>query len=273
MPTVVAAGMLRCIRHRAWTRPYRRHDGGVFVGVRHHRTQWRRSETRTARTGKAALERLIARARRAAHACKMGLEGIVSKRKDSHYRSGRSPHWIKSKNPENEVEPKMPEARKAQATLPGIRLQSRFERPSSNFATQKELQAHAAQAGKVCRSEGIANVSGCSRQRLPTTDSVMEPQKFTVRVFPPESGWWRGVWTAVGPVLPSKGTVKPKYKVLLVAYVPPGTNLGARGSSSVVYEGGSTAGSSTSVSNTFKQSSRFLPTPARGSSAIRAPSV
>jgi bifunctional non-homologous end joining protein LigD len=28
-----------------------------------------------------------------------GLEGIVSKRKDSGYRSGRSPHWIKSKNP------------------------------------------------------------------------------------------------------------------------------------------------------------------------------
>ena len=34
-----------------------------------------------------------------AHACKMGLEGIVSKRKDSRYRSWRSPHWIKSKNP------------------------------------------------------------------------------------------------------------------------------------------------------------------------------
>jgi ATP-dependent DNA ligase len=32
-----------------------------------------------------------------AHACKMGLEGIVSKRKDSPYRSGRSPHWIKSR--------------------------------------------------------------------------------------------------------------------------------------------------------------------------------
>jgi bifunctional non-homologous end joining protein LigD len=29
-----------------------------------------------------------------AHACKMGLEGIVSKRK-----SGRSPDWLKSKNP------------------------------------------------------------------------------------------------------------------------------------------------------------------------------
>jgi bifunctional non-homologous end joining protein LigD len=32
------------------------------------------------------------------HACMLGLEDIVSKRKDSQYRSGRSPHWIKSKN-------------------------------------------------------------------------------------------------------------------------------------------------------------------------------
>jgi ATP-dependent DNA ligase len=34
------------------------------------------------------------------HACKLGLEGIVSKRRDSRYISGRSPHWIKSKNPD-----------------------------------------------------------------------------------------------------------------------------------------------------------------------------
>ncbi len=33
------------------------------------------------------------------HACKMGLEGIVSKRKDSAYRFGRSPDWLKMKNP------------------------------------------------------------------------------------------------------------------------------------------------------------------------------
>jgi ATP-dependent DNA ligase len=32
------------------------------------------------------------------HACKLGLEGIVSKRKDSPYRSGRSPDWLKIKN-------------------------------------------------------------------------------------------------------------------------------------------------------------------------------
>ena len=34
-----------------------------------------------------------------AHACKMGLEGIVSKRRGSTYRSGRSPDWLKMKNP------------------------------------------------------------------------------------------------------------------------------------------------------------------------------
>ncbi len=32
------------------------------------------------------------------HACKLGLEGIVSKRRDSAYRSGRSPDWLKMKN-------------------------------------------------------------------------------------------------------------------------------------------------------------------------------
>ena len=34
------------------------------------------------------------------HARKMGLEGIVSKRLGSRYRSGRSPEWLKFKNPE-----------------------------------------------------------------------------------------------------------------------------------------------------------------------------
>jgi bifunctional non-homologous end joining protein LigD len=33
------------------------------------------------------------------HACALGLEGIVSKKKDSPYRSGRTPDWVKSKNP------------------------------------------------------------------------------------------------------------------------------------------------------------------------------
>ena len=37
------------------------------------------------------------------HVCSLGLEGIVSKRKDSRYISGRSPHWLKAKNPTSEA--------------------------------------------------------------------------------------------------------------------------------------------------------------------------
>jgi bifunctional non-homologous end joining protein LigD len=35
------------------------------------------------------------------YACKLDLEGIVSKRLGSPYRSGRSRHWVKSKNPKH----------------------------------------------------------------------------------------------------------------------------------------------------------------------------
>ena len=37
------------------------------------------------------------------HVCRMGLEGIVSKRTDAPYRSGRSRTWLKSKNPASEA--------------------------------------------------------------------------------------------------------------------------------------------------------------------------
>jgi bifunctional non-homologous end joining protein LigD len=34
-------------------------------------------------------------------ACGMGLEGLVSKRRDRAYRGGRCNHWIKIKNPDS----------------------------------------------------------------------------------------------------------------------------------------------------------------------------
>ena len=37
------------------------------------------------------------------HACRLGLEGIVSKRLDAPYRSGPSKTWLKSKNPLSEA--------------------------------------------------------------------------------------------------------------------------------------------------------------------------
>ena len=39
-----------------------------------------------------------------AHVCRMGLEGIVSKRTDAPHRSGPSKVWLKSKNPASEAE-------------------------------------------------------------------------------------------------------------------------------------------------------------------------
>ena len=68
---------------------------------------------------KRRLARLLGRAKRRAirftehltgdgptvfeHVCRMGLEGIVSKRMDVPYRSGRSKTWLKSKNPASEA--------------------------------------------------------------------------------------------------------------------------------------------------------------------------
>lgn len=36
---------------------------------------------------------------RSDHACMLGLEGLAFKYRDRPYRAGRSPHWVKVKNP------------------------------------------------------------------------------------------------------------------------------------------------------------------------------
>jgi bifunctional non-homologous end joining protein LigD len=45
-------------------------------------------------------------------ACSMGLEGLVSKRGDSSYRGGRSPHWIKVKNRQHQAFERVKESHK-----------------------------------------------------------------------------------------------------------------------------------------------------------------
>ena len=94
---------------------YRQHDGDVFLYafdlIELNGDDLRRDPLQVR---KATLASIVAKARPGirfnehiegdgptvfAHACKMGLEGIVSKRKDSSYRSGRSPDWLKMKNP------------------------------------------------------------------------------------------------------------------------------------------------------------------------------
>jgi ATP-dependent DNA ligase len=94
---------------------YRHHDASVFLYafdlIELNGDDLRREPLDTRKTTLASVLRRAAPGLRLnehieadgptvfAHACKMGLEGIVSKRKDSPYRSGRSPDWVKSKNP------------------------------------------------------------------------------------------------------------------------------------------------------------------------------
>jgi bifunctional non-homologous end joining protein LigD len=88
---------------------YRRADGAVFLfafdlleingqDLRREPIEIRKRELakllRNARLGLQMNEHVVFR-----RACKLGLEGIVSKRLGSRYRSGRSPDWLKMKNP------------------------------------------------------------------------------------------------------------------------------------------------------------------------------
>ncbi len=58
-------------------------------------------------------------------ACAMGLEGMVSKRKDSRYISGRSPYWLKMTNPAGEAARRRAQEEVARRILPCV------ESPSS----------------------------------------------------------------------------------------------------------------------------------------------
>jgi ATP dependent DNA ligase-like protein len=94
---------------------YRRHDGEVFLYafdlIELDGDDLRRAPLDVRKATLASLLRRAAPGLRLnehieadgptvfAHACKLGLEGIVSKRKGLPYRSGRSPDWLKMKNP------------------------------------------------------------------------------------------------------------------------------------------------------------------------------
>jgi bifunctional non-homologous end joining protein LigD len=62
-------------------------------------SRWRRARRRSRACCAGAFEHLAHDGESVfRHACAMGLEGIVSKRIGSCYRSGRSKNWLKSKN-------------------------------------------------------------------------------------------------------------------------------------------------------------------------------
>jgi hypothetical protein len=78
------------------------------------------------------------------HACKMGLEGTVSKRLSAPYRSGRSTDWLKVKNPRQPGDD--PGARRAMVDSAWPRSECRARPPQgraiiSNAQTTKHVQS------------------------------------------------------------------------------------------------------------------------------------
>src|ERR1700755_2984204 len=86
---------------------------GEPIGVRRAGDRWRRPSRPAAHRAEGTARKLLARrndgvqfvgpleadgAKIFAHACRLGLEGIVSKRADSPHRAGPSRVWLKIKN-------------------------------------------------------------------------------------------------------------------------------------------------------------------------------
>ena len=93
----------------------RPHDqGGAILRLRHPGRRRRRSPEAPLHLRKTSLQRLLARRPEGIFvnpfergeigpelfvaACRMGLEGLVSKHRDRPYQAGRSKHWVKVKN-------------------------------------------------------------------------------------------------------------------------------------------------------------------------------
>lgn len=91
-----------------------------------------------------------------------------------------------------------------------------------------------------CRNGEVRGCSANGRPGRQTCDGAVWSACAANRTPPPP------------PPPPVTGTITPRYYILTVIYAPPGTN-GGKSSSSVNYSSGSTAGSTVSASDSFKQ--------------------
>jgi hypothetical protein len=73
------------------------------------------------------------------HACKMGLEGIVSKRLGSPYRSGRCKDWLKFKNPEAPAVRREAEEEWGKRRFKGLSVAKCLQRTFDQAARNKQL--------------------------------------------------------------------------------------------------------------------------------------
>jgi len=127
------------------------------------------------------------------HACKLGLEGIVSKPLGSRYRSGRPPDWLKFKNPERA-------AREAWGRHANISVDG--HRRSSSRSPARSPQTVRAKAG-LGKSEftTVGFSISPSRPRSPQAGSARKP-----KALPPTSAAAEQPLPACSPYMPAGST-------------------------------------------------------------------
>jgi hypothetical protein len=117
--------------------------------------------------------------------CKMGLEDILSKRKDSTYSSGRSPDWLMIYGPKNDgtyiVEFKTSEARRWRSACP-------LERPACSSTSRGGCLTDF--LCRMCREEPLAH--RCVAQSGALTQSFASNPPMRVSETPPLLLFGRG---------------------------------------------------------------------------------
>jgi hypothetical protein len=97
---------------------------------------------------------------------------------------------------------------------------------------------------------GKPNLNYLCRDSAQAPPSDVKPDGFSPPTWFGTGPGWGGIYVAIGPRL-VPGIVTPNYIVLTVVYAPPGTNNG-NSRSNVQYAAGSTTGTKTTASQTFK---------------------
>jgi ATP-dependent DNA ligase len=97
--------------------------------------------------------------------CSAGLEGIVSKRKDARYISGRSPYWLKMKNPRSEAVRREAEDELAKQSVSSV------ESPETTALANLHISRHEAEQPrgylvKMFQSRDIQCLTGPLKSRL-----------------------------------------------------------------------------------------------------------
>jgi hypothetical protein len=93
------------------------------------------------------------------HACKMGLESIVSKRLGSYYRSGWTQDWLKFKNPEAPAVKREAEEDWTMKVIHGAQFELSVDDIPRSYRDRRDIALHSAQLLKSRNPNSVVKVT------------------------------------------------------------------------------------------------------------------